>query len=1150
MGKRASLLFCCTLWLLVLLSQVEGAPSFLLMSQDLYVSRDVSTKGFLLNSSIKLAARFFLNTQSTNTTFTNGKLLVDEQFLYCEGTANSGTRQWNNQLVVLKSDVTQSVTVSANGTENNYQLWVSLPNIDGVFGIYVDNNNLYAGQGKPVTTFKRIDIMRSYQDTLYPVPTQPSCPVGSSVKECLTLLYKRADCSETESTLINNLQVDLPVADDTIGRLIKNQGAYKLPGVSHLSHGIDMISGKETAAMIFSDSYCQGNVSSIQDAYRGLSYLVPGEIRAVPFPSCQFSTKSSFYRTSRQIATEMDRRSEYSASMKANVDILFIDVDIAASMSGSNEVRRANEQQSENEGKLVITETKCISSRVQRNGFYMSQDFIDDLGKCIQSGTPTSDKDPWVDLIVKYGTHYYKNALMGGKLQMISSVEKEHYYSKSSVQMKNSIETSFSAGASSALYSGSASAEYSQNYQGQQEEQSEFERSTSRTKILSYGGSPGSFGPSGDDSQETPNTYSDWAATTDLLPIPVDYTVGTIGSLLVEKIGNVQVRKEWFSGVRRYLQASQSNFEESNEYVITVNMQPGQSGTIYGPFLFRMSGTTEGSVTQMPGFLPFGQQDRDSITTFKLGNTYRFTIRARSLGNVTEISFSDPRTTKGFDMGDTPVGWQVGSISVVDASTGREYTFASKDGGSLDLSEWKCNPINTTYITEVGIDRNGTSYKNVNGSTLDDCGKLCLTDKKCASFTFDNCTKACQLKTVVYPNRMNSNCTISGVITNNNVSVCNPPRSTTNSNTQCQRNSDGSAICKVSRALITNSIKSLISWSSPPSFGSLKDFKITYFGSGGSAQQIINTPGNGLTIHILKDAIIGELKSLNIEVYNRLPRSYNSALCSGRPVMGRSRRDCKNGLWSYSNNTKLMADTFVGSDQIQLSPNDNMCSQNAYINNIILSIDGSDASMTETKIVTPFGICSKGFINVQLAVYNNSDLGGRSVVLAQGNMSTDMFRVSVVTAMAGVAWSYTASVESNGGNIVAKLSSRPQEAVNVATIVSSIQTTVYDYKGEAQAYQSTQKIFLSEEDWSEDLITKCGPFMSSTVKRNPSVIRATCNGVNNEACGSVMDKWDTPSPINWFYGSDKQVSAQDTSNIAAACSSIPASSHRIYPVPY
>ncbi len=50
----------------------------------------------------------------------------------------------------------------------------------------------------------------------------------------------------------------------------------------------------------------------------------------------------------------------------------------------------------------------------------------------------------------------------------------------------------------------------------------EFESESSSSYIMSYGGAPGTFGPT---NPNDPANWGSWAQTVDLLPIPINYEV-------------------------------------------------------------------------------------------------------------------------------------------------------------------------------------------------------------------------------------------------------------------------------------------------------------------------------------------------------------------------------------------------------------------------------------------------------------------------------------------------------------------------------------------------------------------------------------------------------------------------------------------------
>jgi hypothetical protein len=133
-------------------------------------------------------------------------------------------------------------------------------------------------------------------------------------------------------------------------------------------------------------------------------------------------------------------------------------------------------------------------------------------------------------LFNKYGTHYYKKASLGGKLKQITSVDDTFEKSSTEQEMSEQSRLQFSAGVSGLdIFSASFSSSYSLQEESSFEQQREFQTSTSRSRIITYGGAPGSFGPS---SNEAPSNFGDWAATVDLLPVPVQYELGRIDEII------------------------------------------------------------------------------------------------------------------------------------------------------------------------------------------------------------------------------------------------------------------------------------------------------------------------------------------------------------------------------------------------------------------------------------------------------------------------------------------------------------------------------------------------------------------------------------------------------------------------------------------
>ena len=54
---------------------------------------------------------------------------------------------------------------------------------------------------------------------------------------------------------------------------------WTLPGVDHLTHGVNIFTGVEEISPLFEFTYCKGNDSrELQDSYRGYIYQIPEQV--------------------------------------------------------------------------------------------------------------------------------------------------------------------------------------------------------------------------------------------------------------------------------------------------------------------------------------------------------------------------------------------------------------------------------------------------------------------------------------------------------------------------------------------------------------------------------------------------------------------------------------------------------------------------------------------------------------------------------------------------------------------------------------------------------------------------------------------------------------------------------------------------------
>lgn len=136
-----------------------------------------------------------------------------------------------------------------------------------------------------------------------------------------------------------------------------------------------------------------------------------------------------------------------------------------------------------------------------------------------------------VPLLYKYGTHFYDYVSLGGKLKQIKLTEKSYANSKTSSELSKSAQWSFSASVTLGAFAPSADYSQTNEVDTTSEEQEEFENSSVSSQIITVGGAPGSFGPQ-DEYTDVPTNFGDWAQTVDLLPVPVDYQLRRIATII------------------------------------------------------------------------------------------------------------------------------------------------------------------------------------------------------------------------------------------------------------------------------------------------------------------------------------------------------------------------------------------------------------------------------------------------------------------------------------------------------------------------------------------------------------------------------------------------------------------------------------------
>lgn len=247
-------------------------------------------------------------------------------------------------------------------------------------------------------------------------------------------------------------------------------------------------------------------------------------------------------------------------SLSASVDVGLYSGSGSLAFSGSRAVKSALELETKSSGAVIISEIKCATSQVKIAKYNFHPSFLEELAK-------VRNVTQMVALVKKYGSHIYSSAILGGKLQQITTMSKTFQSSKTQKELEEHAELSLSASVSGPAFSGSGSFSGSVDSTTSEESQRSYEGSSFRSSVITYGGPPGSFGPT---TSDAPSNFGDWASSIDLLPVPIDYTLKPIYDAIPDTwtieykdvtgtTSTTSVRNAWIEA-QRNLYSSQSGF--------------------------------------------------------------------------------------------------------------------------------------------------------------------------------------------------------------------------------------------------------------------------------------------------------------------------------------------------------------------------------------------------------------------------------------------------------------------------------------------------------------------------------------------------------------------------------------------------------------
>ena len=235
---------------------------------------------------------------------------------------------------------------------------------------------------------------------------------------------------------------------------------------------------------------------------------------------------------------------------------------------------------------------------------------------------------------------------MGGKLTMTMSTSHSMVGSVDSSSFSTMASRSFSASVSGWGASASAAANYADSISDSSSSQSQFESSTSKSSIITYGGAPGSFGPSGGTSTDAPGNWGDWAQTVDLLPVPVRYTLDRVYNILP-----AQYQPLWLQGEELYYTSFSSTYlfflffflanfmfadaiGFDNQYTLEITYSVTAYMGLIGPIGVRLIGESGNST------LITILDNQNSIATANSPVVYKILDNTTVYGNIKQLHFT------------------------------------------------------------------------------------------------------------------------------------------------------------------------------------------------------------------------------------------------------------------------------------------------------------------------------------------------------------------------------------------------------------------------------------------------------------------------------------------------------------------------------
>ncbi|KYQ92323.1 hypothetical protein DLAC_06286 [Tieghemostelium lacteum] len=489
-------------------------------------------------------------------------------------------------------------------------------------------------------------------------------------------LHITETCSATE-VVDNHFPTGFTTGIDTLGLLIDNQQLWHLPGVEKFTMGVNVLTGESTLSPLFYFGYCGSKGSNlVQDLYRSTVYVLPEEIAAVPYPRCTFDLSSSFHATSFSMANEQATKNSYKVDAKVEFGIGSVSGGANAAYQEETSVKTARELESRRSGSISSTESKCLTSKVElvKNTFHPV--FMQDIGS-------VNNETEMYEYLLKYGTYYYKTAIMGGKLTQVSVVDSSFESSSTSSEMEQHTKLSFGASVKAPMFNAKFDYAQSDDYQVSFSSQKEYESKSSRSTLITYGGAPASFNPSGDSVSD----YESWAQTVDLYPVPIDYKLDRIYNIIPKdwksKNGSAYIHDLW-NKAEELLNYNLGVQTRNSKYTVNIYHNNKRTSTTNQNSIVQLGNSPSSILTSVVhGFYvyeswvacetcEYGHEDFDCCNSDLIGSLYKYDVILPQMDNVNTITLkleNDGATTGIHNI----IGTNM--VSVLNWGNGRLHLF-------------------------------------------------------------------------------------------------------------------------------------------------------------------------------------------------------------------------------------------------------------------------------------------------------------------------------------------------------------------------------------------------------------------------------------------------------------------------------------------